>query len=341
MIPAKIQSALWSRPRSRVEWGFCLVLLAMMGAGAAWLASHSGAEDWGALRDWFATIEGDTSLKLRTADFVRGGLMLSAISWIAIGAILWLTRHWWLFSRSQDHRGKTRPDRQFLLGLALILILAAAIRLPRLNLSLYNDEVDVFRTAIAGSFDGKVLDDPTNPAPAGFREVTWMETVWGNRIGNNHVLHSILARAGYDAWRKVSGAPPGTVREWPLRFPVLLGGLLSIALIALIARQIASAGLPNHHLGSRLGLISAFLLSIHPWHVRYSTEARGYGLVFGFAALAFFFLLLAMERRRWRYWLAFGASQALCLWACLGSLHLIVGLNLVTGLTLIWPARHP
>jgi hypothetical protein len=332
---ATVKAALWCRPRSRVEWGFAIGLAAMALAGMAWLFTHSGGDDREALRQWFAVLRGDTSLKLRTPQYIHGGLMLAACTWTATAIALWLTRGWWCFSPASSKIKQSPVERPFWVALTLILLLAAAIRAPRLGLSLYNDEIDVFRTAIGGSFEPKVLDDPLNPGPAPFRMLSWSETVWGNRIGNNHALQSILARVCFDTWRSVTGAEAGVIREWPLRLPPLFGGLISIVAMALVARRWPI----NRAEGNRLGLITAFLLALHPWHVRYSTEARGYGLAFGFAALAFLFLILAAEHRQWRYWLAFGASQALCLWSCLGSLHLILGLNLVAAAAFLWPRR--
>lgn len=333
MNPAALRSLLWSRPRSRAEWGFTLFLAIMAVAALAWLATHAGSEDWRALRNWVAVLRGDTTLKLRTPAYLQGGLMLAACAWIAIPIALCLTRSWWMILPDIQRRDDALFDRRFGIALALILVLAAALRVPRLGLSLYNDEVDVFRTAIGGSFDSAVLNDLASPEPAPFKQVSWPETIWGNRIGNNHVLHSILARIGFDAWRAASGAVPGEIREWPLRLPPLLGGLGSIVALAALARRLTGS--------AAAGGMAAFLLAIHPWHLRYSTEARGYGLIFAFASLACLFLVLALDRNRWRWWLAFGASQLLCLWSFLGSLHLILGLNLVFAVLCLWPRRGP
>lgn len=327
-----LSAILWSPPRTPVERGFAVFLAGLFLAGLAWLLTHGNADGWDDLSDWLAVLRGDTTLKLRTRDYVAGGLMLTAVAWIIVPCGLWLTRHWW-GRLTPITTAETPLDRRFLLSLALILVLAATIRAPRLGLSLYNDEVDVFRTAIAGSYDGKVLTDLSHDEPAPFRSVTWTDTVWGNRIGNNHALHSLLARAGYDAWLATSGAPAGTVREWPLRLPPFLGGLASIALVALLAWRLTGGNV-------RAGLIAALLLALHPWHIRYSTEARGYGLVFGFATLACWCLVQALDRRQWRWWLGFGAAQTLSLWSCLASLHLILGLNLAVAVWQIWPRRE-
>lgn len=303
--------------------------------GLGWILAHleSGPE---ALKQWLAVLGGETELKLKTPTYAAGGNMLAACAWFGAAVALWLSRFWlWNTAKRNSAQDNARPlmDRGFFLGVGLIILLALFIRWPRMNLSLYNDEVDVFRTSIEGDWRGKDFFDLESDELPEFRPVSWQETVWGNRIGNNHSLHSILARAGYDTWHRISGQPEGAIAEWPLRLPPLILGLISIGAIAVLARLLTGNG--------RAGWIVAFLLAIHPWHLRYSTEARGYGMVFGFSTLAILFLALAVQRGGWRWWLGFGAAQMATLWSCFGSLHLILALNLVAGAAFLWPRRDP
>lgn len=302
--------------------------------GVVWLASHRDAENGDALRQWLAMIGGDTSHRPHTRPLLQGGLMLSAWVWIATALILWLTRLWWWKPRPAPlpDSGERIFTRSFVIGLALLLVAAAMLRVPRLGLSLYNDEIDVFRTAIAGSFDRHDALKSTDEALPPFRQVSWTDTVWGNRIGNNHVLNSLLARVGYDLWHQASGTPDGTIREWPLRLPALLGGLVSLVAIAALGKALTGSG--------RVGILTGVLLAIHPWHLRYSTESRGYGLAFAFGSLTLLFLTLAIQRRQWRWWLGFGAAQAATLWSCVGSLHLILAINLIAGTLFLQPRRN-
>ena len=324
---------LWHRPRTRIEWGFTAVLGLMLCWSVFWLVSHGGAEDREALSQWFAVMGGETSLKLKTLTYARGGLMLTSWIWLSVSVVLWLSRSWWWKKRPTSQSIHERPiiDRQFAIGIGLILLLAIGIRWPRMDLGLYNDEIDVFRTAIEGSFDGKALQDPANDGLPKYRHVPWIEAVWGNRIGNNHALQSILARTGYEIWHWMSGAPDSTIKEWPLRLPSLFGGLLSIAVIAVLAKLATGS--------ARAGFFAAFFLAVHPWHLRFSTEARGYALLFGFGALTVLCLAIAVQRGQWRWWLGFGASQAAALWSCLGGLHLILAINLIAGAFFLWPRR--
>ncbi len=306
----------------------------MLLSGIIWLVTHRDTESADALRLWLGMAGGDTSHRPHTRPLLRGGLMLSAWVWIAIPTILWATRLWWW----QQAPAPTPPDREklltrpFLISLAILVTVAATIRAPRLDLSLYNDEIDVFRTAIEGTFDRRESLDASVDTLPPFRRVTWADTLWGNRIGNNHALHSLLARVGYDLWHWRSGAPDGTLKEWPLRLPALLGGLLSLAAVASLGKILTGDG--------RAGLLAGAILAIHPWHLRYSTEARGYGLAFAFGALTVLCLALAMRRHQWRWWLGFGAAQAATLWSCLGSLHLILAINLTAALLFLLPGRN-
>ncbi len=323
---------LWTRPSGRSEWAF-LVLLAMMAVGGlAWILIQ-GAEGTRALGQWFAVLGGETELKLKTRDYMAGSFMLTAWIWLFTAVALWLSRSWWWKRPAPLEPGTRRVliDRGFVIGIGLILLLALFIRWPRMDLSLYNDEIDVFRTSIEGGWQGKEFLDVTNDELPRFRHIPWIDTIWGNRIGNNHALHSILARITYEIWHGLSGSPEGTIEEWPIRFPPLVLGLVSLVAVAALARLITGS--------LRAAWIVAFLVAIHPWHVRYSTEARGYAMVFGFGALAVLFLSLAIRRGGWRWWLGFGAAQMATLWSCTGTLHLLVGINLVTAAALLWPRR--
>ena len=189
-----------------------------------------------------------------------------------------------------------------------------------MDLSLYNDEVAGFSRYIAGSFKGGAFD-LKNEEPAKFVAATWLDTVWGNREANNHGFFSVLARFAYDTWRATSDGVPGQVREVPLRLPALLGGLLGVFAVARLGRSMGFVG---------GGLFAALLVAVHPWHLRYSTEARGYGLLLGFAVLAAWCLVEALrddDRPRWRWWLAYALCQAGYLWANLGGVYLAAGMN--------------
>ncbi len=250
---------------------------------------------------------------------VAGGSMISALTLGTAAIALLVTMKWW-------HKDGKSPEQEpavfsfgrwFWVGIAMIVVVAAVIRLPRMTLSLYNDEVAGFQSFVEGKFDPKESLDVTTDGVTHFKEATWADTAWRNHTVNNHALYSILARLCYDLKQGV----PGQVFEAPLRLPSLLGGLVSIAAIAYLAGLITNR--------PRAGIFAALFLAIHPWHVRYSTEARGYGLLFGFAALLLVFTFLALRQPgRWRWWIGFAFAQAACLWTYLGAVYLLMGVNI-------------
>lgn len=63
--------------------------------------------------------------------------------------------------------------------------------------------------------------------------------------------------------------------------------------------------------GSRAGAISALLLAVNPYMIRYAQEARGYSMVVCFVTLSSYFFVLAVERRSMRFWIAYGVCVAL------------------------------
>ncbi len=77
----------------------------------------------------------------------------------------------------------------------------------------------------------------------------------------------------------------------------VLFGVLSIISIYWIGKKLFS---------ERVGLISAFLMTISPFAIQYSQEARMYSL-FGFLSLwLVYFFIQALQKNDWKNWLAWG-----------------------------------
>lgn len=210
------------------------------------------------------------------------------------------------------------------LAVGLLMLAGAAVRAPRLHLSLYNDEAHVFRAHVAGSVPKAFLGQPDK-----FKPVPWLATFYENRAGNNSMPFSLASRLSYDAWRKLSGAAPGQVNETALRLPVLFAGVAAIGAMAWLGFRLGGTGL-----AVLAGVVTAF----HPWHARYSVEARGYGILMLAIPLMFIVLDKALRSGRWRWWLAFAGMQYFALACWFGMSHVLVGLHLSLVAMAVAPA---
>ena len=210
----------------------------------------------------------------------------------------------------------------------IMVLLAAACRVPRMNMSLYNDEAHNYARLFSGVWKKQSPD-----AEPVFDAATWSETVWRNTGGNNAQPFTILARVSLDGARAMGFAVPGEVCEWAVRLPSLIAGLLSLVLAGWLAwRWLGRPGL----------IVTLAMLALHPWHVRYSTEARGQALLFFGVVLGFCFLTLALERGSWRCWLGYGFSLFICASSFLGCVYFLAAWN---GLLLgrqfwLWKKGH-
>lgn len=81
-----------------------------------------------------------------------------------------------------------------------------------------------------------------------------------------------------------------------LRTPAAVFGTLSIPAIFLLARML---------FGARIALMSAVLLAVNPYHVRWSTTARGYSLLMLISILLTIALVSACRHNSWRRWLLY------------------------------------
>ena len=147
------------------------------------------------------------------------------------------------------------------------------------------------------------------PAPDGgaleFRPVSWRDTLWNYRQPTNHVAYSVSARASLGAWRAATGAAPEAFDELALRAPAWLAAVASVFLLGLFVRELGFA---------TAAPVAGFLLAVHPWHVRFGADGRGYSFVVLLAIAGAFLLRRALRDDRWRHWLGYGASQAALLW---------------------------
>lgn len=284
-----------------------------------WLAEHRG---------WLMAAAEPSGRRKALEVLVRTCVWWSAMATALVAAGLSLTA-WVSAARGRGGWvGEKKPQplvaggvarwKWFFPLLACVLVIAGGMRTARLGFSNYNDENHSYSRHVAGIWQN------FGEEGARFRQPHWVETAFGNHTGNNGFLQSILARVCHDWWVEREGVAQGAVVEWPSRLPALAGGLFSIFAVAMTLRR---AGYPA------LGLVAALVLALHPWHLRYSSEARAYGLMMAGLAGSVWFLMAAMRTGRWRDWLAHAFFLMLALWAQAGALFFILGMQ---GGLVIW-----
>jgi len=93
--------------------------------------------------------------------------------------------------------------------------------------------------------------------------------------------------------------------EFVLRFIPALFGVLTIPVFYYLGKEFAD---------ENVGLIMAALLTISPYHVYFSQEARNYSTMLFLFSLALFFFFYSLNTNRLYSWILFGLFSALTLW---------------------------
>ncbi len=195
--------------------------------------------------------------------------------------------------------------------------------IQRLPQSLWDDEDSSLHRAVLGQYRRDETGDLK------LKETTWKVALWNYWKPANHQLQTILSKASLQTWRAIARPTGLQFTEPVLRFPCLIAGILSIGSIALLLKRLGFA---------RAGVLAAFVLAIHPWHVRYAIELRGYIFTLLFGPLMIYCLLQAIDSSRWRWWAGFAASEFALLYAYPGCLYMVVIANLCGAIALL--LRH-
>jgi hypothetical protein len=178
--------------------------------------------------------------------------------------------------------------REWVLVGALTL-LGLALRRYHLGVeSFWFDEADIVAQAQAPA--GQILTDFT-------------------KAGANGPLYTLLLHF----WIMLVGTSEAAVRTLPLIF-----GTATIPLMYLAGRRLLTPA---------LGLLGALLLTISPFHIWHSQDAKMYTLVVFIILLSTGLYLLALERDRPLWWLAYLLATWVALYA-----HILSGLVLVAQL---------
>ncbi len=259
--------------------------------------------------------------KLTFRDLKVLGLWSAAAGNALICLFLLATAGWWTGGRHVIPPAPVKPvvsptARRWFWALVLFaVVLGARERWPRLTHSLVNDEEQALRKFVFGEYL------PEKEGTLKLKELDWDHTLYYTITGNNHVIHSVGARLGLNTWQHWQHGLWKTFSEAAVRIEPLVVGLASLVVLALLGRTL---GYPV------VGLVAAFFLALHPWHVRYSVEARGYSGHLFCVLLSLLFLALAFQdRQRWRWWMGFGAAQSCYLMYYAGGIYFAAGMNAV------------
>jgi len=285
------------------RWG--LFVLLVIGAFALqlltnpWRAYLPGAESGFGLREYRDT-----------------GLILAAVFGAPLLGFLILLWPTWLpfFLHKSNHpeAGPAVGSRWLWLSPCLAALLLLSFAIPRLEFSFWEDEDVAVRKFIAGQYekkkDGIYRVDPTS----------WDETLFGYWRPTNHVPQSALSKASHEIWRALNPDAGFAFSEAAVRLPALVCGVLVLFAVFVLVRQmgfpVAAAAVP-------------FLFALHPWLIRFSSEARGYSLAFLALAVVLTSGLALAQTRSITALILFPVSSAIAVWAYPG---------LLGGLALVW-----
>ncbi len=184
--------------------------------------------------------------------------------------------------------------------LALALAVATGLRFYGAGDQLWYDEIRTLVGSVREPFATILTHFPSN---------------------NDHVLYSLLAHATI----ALGGESPFTVR-----LPAVLLGIVSVALIYLVGRRIASRF---------EALAAAILASVAAHHVWFSQNARGYTLILVLTLLALGLLLDGLQKRSYRAWLLFAVASALAAYTHLTMVLATVGQALALAVCMIATRR--
>ncbi|MCF6313673.1 MAG: hypothetical protein L3J39_14605 [Verrucomicrobiales bacterium] len=309
---------------------FTLAILVLMGMLSIYLIFAD--KPWDPTLDFSASV----SSKLRVHSYVVSGLWWGALINLSILSACLFGSLFYPPAPSSTPSGidqstnswKSLPliQRRTILVLSLLAVaLSAMLNAPLLNHSLWGDEEATARRFIVGHINRQSDQTLRLHTPS------WEKTLWNFENGpNNHVLYSILGRVSHSFAKPANGPDDLYFSEFWLRLPTYLSGLCAVATIAWL---MVVLGFP------RTAPLAATLLALHPWFVRWGTEARGYSLVLFLIPLILVFLLKALQSKKesqaWGWWLAYGFTEFLLIYAHLGSVYFLFPLN-IAALLLAW-----
>lgn len=215
------------------------------------------------------------------------------------------------------------PGRLFTALLFGLVLAGGWLAAPRLSYSLFEDE----RYNVQWSIDGYYYLDHHDKMRR--YEPTWRDSLWAYEWPNNHVPNTLLARASLALWRAWARPQDKMVNEAAIRIPAFVFGLASIAVIALLGWRLGHPA---------AGLAASAVLVLHPWHMRYLSECRGYALVLLLLSLIPLLLVRSLHHGTWRRWAAFAVAEFMIMWTYPSTSWFLMVLNAAAASWLWW--RH-
>jgi hypothetical protein len=279
-------------------------------------------------KPWETKVFDDSVLmkEIPLRDFTAAGWWLGAVFAGAVAFVLAGTWKYWgnggTAAILPANQGNVRTGGRWFWPLVLgLMILGLLQRWPAMSHSFWGDEGWSYCDYIHGKWRPEEKGGSMQDAIR-FRRVSWEQTVFGDQAGNNHWLATILQRLTLEGWQKLGGRSRWEFDERVVRLVPLVAGLLSLAALAGFLRSESDA---------MEGIVAAAFMEFHPWHIRFSAEARGYSLMLLCFILALWLAMRALRRGRVGDWLAFGVMQFLVLYSWKGALYPLAFLNLLLG----------
>ena len=188
-----------------------------------------------------------------------------------------------------------RSGRIAISGRMVIAILGALttlgllLRLPSFSSSLFGDELSTYYI-VTGNGLGHVVDQLIGAHAGDLNPPLYFGLAWlAERLGDSSEL---------------------------LRLPSLLAGLAAIPLTYLLGERAVDR---------RAGLVAAALMSLSPFLIYYSTEARSFGTAMLFTLLSTLALLRAIDTRRTAWWFAYAALSCASVYTNYTTIFLLAG----------------
>ena len=215
-----------------------------------------------------AVAKGDTVIHWEPE--VDLGIHYAAIINLGLLAALALTAKIWTrpFTTELDDdpliREKPPLWQRIVLPIALVLGFASIYGFTSFApKSLWWDEMWAMKQAVHGTWKA----DKKDPAQLKFQPTTWKRCAFYYQKPTNHPAASVAQKTSLTLWRAVTGAKADEFSELAVRMPALLASGIAVLLLMRL-------------IGAAKGIaIGAFLLMLHPWHLRYGAEARAYAFI--------------------------------------------------------------